>query len=138
MNKQKLLIGVLLLIILGCVITSIVVIKNNNQEEEVIDNFSNINNQEVLKNAEVEGLTISNPILSAGENMSTFKAIVTNSTDKLVEFEKLYITFTTENGDIEVIGLSNVKIKTNDKEYINVSIDQDLTNVTKIEYRIEK
>ncbi len=138
MNKQKIIIIVLILVILGCLTASIIMIKNNPKNQNELDNFNNIDNQEVLKNTEVEGLTISNQILSVDESMSTYKAIIANTTDKSVSLKKLYITFTKEQDEFEVIALSNISLDINEEKIINVSVDRNLKDVKKIDYRIEK
>lgn len=138
MDKKKILIVCSILIILVSIIASIYIVSSKEEEPEfTIDGINLPENKEVLKDATVEDLKITDVSLMSRDETSTFKATVSNDTDKDITIDKLYIIFYEEKKETKAMALYNTTVESNEETYINITLEKELTKVTKIEYVLE-
>ena len=139
MDKKKIIVIIsLIVIILASVITNIYILSNQEEDEEFkIDGITETENKEILKDAKVGGLDITNISLLNKDGTSIYRAKITNNTDKDIDIDKLYVVFYEDKNEISLLGLSNAKIKSNDSTYISISSIDDLTKSTDIKYVVE-
>ena len=136
-TKQNIILAGLILVILICVFFSIKTILNSKKEDEVNINDSDAVHKEVLNDATVGNLTITNARLTVTEGVTSFTANVNNKTDSDQHINVLYVTFTNGNVTRKIPVLSDITIKANDHENISLTLDSDVSDTTKIDYDIQ-
>ena len=138
MKNQKLLIVCLIIIILASVITNIYILSSKEEKEEFkIDGINIAENENILNDASVSNLDITNVSLLTSDGISSYTAEVTNNTNNEVNLEKLYVVFYEAELEIKVLALSNITLKPNDTTYINITSEADLSKTTEIKYITE-
>ena len=140
MDKKKVTLIVSILVIILSVILSILIITNKEDEEKpsnVINGITLPETKDILKDTTVENLKITNISLLTRDGMSTYKAQVVNETDKDINIDSLYVIFYEGEEQKKIPALKDSIVKANDKTYINISFETDLSKTTKIEYVIE-
>lgn len=139
-KKQKILIIVFSIIIIACIILTVVLVKKgdksetNNTEE---DSFL-VTNKELLKEATVEGLKISDISIMKGEEISTYTATVTNEKDEAIHIDNLFVIFTIDDTDYATKGLQDIDLEAKATQNIEIGIDQNLSKASKITYELNK
>ena len=133
-----------MIIIIGCVtiilisvIVSVKTILNANKEEPIINKESDAVHQDVLNDAKVGNLTITNAMLTVDNGMSNFVATVINNTNKTTHFNHLYAVFVIDGNTQKISCIEDVTLEKGQKEYIYITFDTDISEVTKIEYEID-
>lgn len=139
MKNKKILIACLVVIILASVITIIYMLTNNKEEtpNSKIEDFETVQNDSILNDATVENLKITNVSLLTRDGISSFKAQVLNETSESINIDKLYVVFYENETENKILVLSGITIPANDKTYINMTSETDLSKTTKIEYILE-
>lgn len=138
MKNKKILIICLIIIILISIITNIYILSNKPvKDEPTIEGINKPENKEILKDASVEGLKITNISLLTRNGISSYKAEVTNITNSKIDINKLYIIFHEEEKENKTLALYNISIEPNEKAHINITSEKDLSKTTKITYTIE-
>lgn len=133
MDKKKkiLLIGSVVVIIAAVVFVTLMLFNKPEEEEFKIDGINLPQNKEALKEKEIDGLKITNVSLLTREGISTYKALVTNSTDNEM-VKTLDIIFYIDDEEIKIT--KNISLGSAMNMYVNIEFELDLTNVSKIDY----
>ena len=139
MNKKKILIiGSIVAILLSIAVIVYAATKSNNDpKDNYIEGINLPSNKDILKDATVNNLKISKVSVVTRDNISTYKATVSNETSASIKINKLYVIFYEGDAQRKVLALSETNLAPNKKTYINITSENDLTKVTKIEYVIE-
>jgi len=135
MDKKKILISCFILIILASIGISIYIVTKKEKEPEfTIDGIGLPENKDILKDATVGELKVTNASIVIRENTSTYTATVSNNTNKSIDINQLYIVFYEGELKTNSIALYNTTINANEEKRISITTEKDLTNITKIEY----
>lgn len=138
MDKKKLLIiGAIIAILLS---VAVVIYAKNKKEPEpaiTIDGINLPTNKEILNDAKVYNLNITNVSLITRDGISTFKATIKNETEREATIKKLYVVFYEGENENKILGLFDTKISSGNEVSFDITSETDLTNTTKIEYIIE-
>ena len=139
MDKKKVTLIVSILVIVLSVALSILIMTNKEEEKtsNTIEGITLPETKDILKDSTVENLKITNVSLLTRDGTSTYKAQVTNETDKDINIDSLYIIFYQGEEEKKVPALKYSIVKANNSSYINISFESDLSKTTKIEYVIE-
>lgn len=138
-NKQKVLLIVSIICIIGVILCVILILNNKNKTEEFkIDGLDIVEKEDLLKDTNVDTLLVTDQVLYKQEGTYKFSAIVNNKTDSDYYVKNLYVTFTVNNTEKKILVAKDTNIKANDIKTINISFDNVMKDVTKIEYSIEK
>lgn len=139
MDKKKIIVIIsLIVIIIASIITNIYVLSSKEPEEKFkIDGITETQNEEILKDAKINNLDITNVSLLNNDGTSVYRAKISNNTNEDITIDKLYVVFIENENEISMLGLSSSKIKANGSTYINISSLDDLTKSTNIKYVIE-
>lgn len=152
-NKIFLILGAIIAIIIIIILT--LYFNNNNQknkkrtEKEPITNNTN---EGVIKDQQIEGLTLTQTSLIYTNGMSTLETTVTNTNDSPYYLEEFHIIIKDENGNDIInyedeegkiinylVGYVGDEIKTKESRKIETSIDYDITSSAyTITYEIAK
>jgi hypothetical protein len=136
MDKKKLLV-IIAIITIAIAIGVIIINKDNKEEEFKIDGIDLPTNKEILKDANVDNLKITNISLLTRDGISTYKATILNNTENDIKINILYIIFYENEIEHKAVALYDTEIQTKGEKYINITSDKDLSNITKIEYVLE-
>ena len=137
MKKKKILIIVsTLAIILSLTIITYTLNKNKNEPQFIIEGIEIPQNKDILNDTTINNLKISNISLITKNELSTFKASITNIKEENTKINKLYVVFHINNQKHKILALYDTTI-TKEEKYINITTETILTNTTKIEYIIE-
>ena len=98
------------------------------------------NNEEVTKDQNIEGITITNTSLVYEDGISYLKATVTNNTGSDYELNEYKINVKDNNGNIIVTmpGYVGSVIKNGESKTVNTMISEDLSKAYSIEYEVIK
>lgn len=130
MKKIKILIALLALFIFtGC-----------NTKKVNNENTNKKNSIEVSKQKNVDGFEFSTGKITYKDGISTFETKIKNNNKENIEIKYIMITVYDKNNTVitEIPGYIGETIKKNETKKISSSIDIDLTNTKKIEYKIVK
>ena len=136
MDKKKLLV-IIAIITIAIAIGVIIINKDNKEEDFKIDGIDLPTNKEILKDANVDNLKITNISLLTRDGISTYKATILNNTENDIKINILYIIFYENEIEHKAVALYDTEIQTKGEKYINITSDKDLSNITKIEYVLE-
>ena len=137
-NKNKIIIVVSIIVIISSVAVSLLMLTKEEQKEPLtIEGINLPENKDILKDSKVDELDITEVSLLTREEISSYKAKVSNSTNEDITINKLYVVFYLPKETIKIPALSNITIKSNNNTYINISSETDLSKTTKIEYVME-
>lgn len=136
-TKQNIILVGLILVILICVFFSIKTILKSKKNTEPEFNDSDVIHKEVLNDAKVGDLTITNARLTVSGGATTFTAKAENKTDSDYHFNVLYVTITNGNVIRKIPVLSDTTIKPNNYAPISLILDSDVSDTTKIAYDIQ-
>ena len=139
MKNQKILIIGSVAVILISIIVIIYMVTNKEEKipDYLIEGIKPIENQDILKDTTVDNLKIMNASLLTRDEISTFKAILSNETNEEIKINKLYVIFYNEVESNKNLVLQNAIVAPNDNIYINLTSEIDLSKTTKIEYVLE-
>ena len=139
MDKKKVTLIVSILVIVLSVALSILIMTNKEEEKtsNTIEGITIPETKDILKDSTVENLKITNVSLLTREGKSTYKAEVVNETNEDISIDSLYVIFYEGENIKKIPALKYSKVKANDKTYISISLETDMSKTTKIEYIIE-
>lgn len=138
MDKRKILIiGSIILIAISIVISVFMIFNKPEEEEFTIDGINLPTNKEILKDATVGNLKITNVSLLTRDGVSTYKAKVVNETEEDISIKILSVVFYKNEVEHDVDVLRDVVVLANSDTYISIDSEEDFTDVTKIEYVLE-
>ena len=113
---------------------------NNNNDDNNKTTVEVNDNQEVTKDQNIEGITITNTSLVYEDGISYLKATVTNNTGSDYELNEYKINVKDSDGNIIVTmpGYVGSVIKNGESKSINTMISEDLSKAYSIEYEVVK
>ena len=138
-DKSKIIIIVAPLIIIACIIFSVKTImnsKNTKEEPFKIDGLDAVDNAELLKDIIASNLKITDQSIINTDGVSTYYATITNTKNSDYHINYLYAVFTIDGKKINSLVSYNTTLKANEERLINISFDRDISNTTKIEYKV--
>lgn len=134
MSKNKIIIFCLSLIIVASIGTSVYLLVSSNTSNNIDDNIVNIDNLDVLKDIKYDNIDIMDQTITVNDNTSNYIATIKNNTTTDYEIDELYVIFYQEDSQKEVLVLKNTTILKDSTRTINLSINDSLAKITKIEY----
>ena len=114
--------------------------KNDGKKEDNKTTVEVNNNEEVTKDQNIEGITITNTSLVYEDGISYLKATVTNNTGIDYELNEYRINVKDSDGNIIVTmpGYVGSVLKNGEFKTINTTISEDLSKAYSIEYEVVK
>ena len=114
--------------------------KNEDKKDDNKTTVEVNNNEEVTKDQNIEGITITNTSLVYEDGISYLKATVTNNTGSDYELNEYKINVKDNNGNIIVTmpGYVGSVIKNGESKTVNKMISEDLSKAYSIEYEVVK
>ena len=114
--------------------------KNDDKKEDNMPTIEVNDNQEVIKNQNIDGIEITNTSLVYENGISYLKATVTNNTGSDYELNEYKINVKDNDGNIIVTmpGYVGSVIKNGESKSINTMISEDLSKAYSIEYEVVK
>ena len=133
MDRRKILflVGIVLIVILGVIA---IIIGRNNKTVVTDDKL----NDDILKDTMVDNLSITNQSVITRDEVSTYMANFTNTSNTSYQIDNLYIVFTVNGEELKALLMSNINIKENEMIPVSINFDRDISKATKVEYKIEK
>lgn len=96
-------------------------------------------NSGYLRNQVVDGLSFENANIVSENGITTFTAEVYNESGNVYTLQNISINLTSEsNGVITLIGYIGEELEKDQGKYIQASIDEELKDISNIEYVINK
>ena len=136
--KNKIIIIVLVVIILGAVGVNIYILTNkDNTVNNQIEGLDIIKNEDLVKDTKVENLDITDIKIVTKDNMSTYKAVITNNTKSEISIDKLYVVFYQNKIDNKILATADLTLKPGENREISILSEEELNKSTKIEYVVE-
>ena len=136
--KNKIIIIVLVVIILGAVGVNIYILTNkDNTVNNHIEGLDIIKNEDLVKDTKVENLDITDIKIVTKDNMSTYKAVITNNTKSEISIDKLYVVFYQNKIDNKILATADLTLKPGENREISILSEEELNKSTKIEYVVE-
>ena len=113
---------------------------NNDKKEDNMPTIEVNDNQEVIKDQNIDGIEITNTSLVYEDGISYLKATVTNNTGSDYELNEYKINVKDNDGNIIVTmpGYVGSVIKNGESKSINTMISEDLSKAYSIEYEVVK
>ena len=114
--------------------------KNEDKKDDNKTTVEVNNNEEVTKDQNIEGITITNTSLVYEDGISYLKATVTNNTGSDYELNEYRINVKDNDGNIIVTmpGYVGSVLKNGESKTINTMISEDLSKAYSIEYEVVK
>ena len=114
--------------------------KNEDKKDDNKTTVEVNNNEEVTKDQNIEGITITNTSLVHEDGISYLKATVTNNTGSDYELNEYRINVKDSDGNIIVTmpGYVGSVLKNGESKTINTMISEDLSKAYSIEYEVVK
>ena len=114
--------------------------KNDDKKEDNMPTIEVNDNQEVIKDQNIDGIEITNTSLVYEDGISYLKATVTNNTGSDYELSEYKINVKDNDGNIIVTmpGYVGSIIKNGESKSINTMISEDLSKAYSIEYEVVK
>lgn len=124
-NRNKIIIGIVSIII--CIVIAII----------IKTSFAYQN--DYLKSQTVEGLTFENANINYKEGISTFTAEIYNDTEQEYMLRNIEIEIKKKNEEQVVLkGYIGEILDVNEKRELKVSVDEDLTEIVEVKYKINR
>ncbi len=113
---------------------------NDDKKEDNMPTIEVNDNQEVIKDQNIDGIEITNTSLVYEDGISYLKATVTNNTGSDYELNEYKINVKDSDGNIIVTmpGYVGSVIKNGESKSINTMISEDLSKAYSIEYEVVK
>lgn len=127
--KKKILIVGLFIIIIICVIVNIYILSHNGHDKDSGD--------DVLKDIVYSGMKITNANITSNDDLSFYKSVLTNVSDDTIAIDKLYIIFYENEKKMKLLALSNTELSPNENTIIDIVSEDNLKNITNIEFLLE-
>ena len=114
--------------------------KNDDKKDDNKTTVEVNNNEEVTKDQNIEGITITNTSLVYEDGISYLKATVTNNTGSDYKLNEYRINVKDNDGNIIVTmpGYVGSVLKNGEFKTINTTISEDLSKAYSIEYEVVK
>ena len=114
--------------------------KNDDKKDDNKTTVEVNNNEEVTKDQNIEGITITNTSLVYEDGISYLKATVTNNTGSDYKLNEYRINVKDNDGNIIVTmpGYVGSVLKNGESKTINTMISEDLSKAYSIEYEVVK
>lgn len=114
--------------------------KNDGKKEDNMPTIEVNDNQEVIKDQNIDGIEITNTSLVYEDGISYLKATVTNNTGVDYELNEYKINVKDSDGNIRVTmpGYVGSILKNGESKNINTMISEDLSKAYSIEYEVVK
>ena len=114
--------------------------KNDDKKDDNKTTVEVNNNEEVTKDQNIEGITITNTSLVYEDGISYLKATVTNNTGSDYKLNEYRINVKDSDGNIIVTmpGYVGSVLKNGESKTINTMISEDLSKAYSIEYEVVK
>ena len=114
--------------------------KNDDKKEDNMPTIEVNDNQEVIKDQNIDGIEITNTSLVYENGISYLKATVTNNTGSDYELNEYKINVKDSDGNIIVTmpGYVGSVLKNGESKSINTMISEDLSKAYSIEYEVVK
>ena len=111
--------------------------KNNAPDKE---EMITITDKEILKDQVVDGIDFKNKLFVIQDGVSRIIVELTNNTDNDYSLKEYSITIKDKENKVlaTMPGYVGESIKKDEKKYLDVSIDRDLSKVAMIEYEVKK
>ena len=140
MSKKKIILSILCIIIL---VFGLIVIFNSNKEEEkpkILNNKSSKKEiSDVVKDAKIKGLDLKNiSITFTKETGSTYTAKIINNTQETISLESFDVTFKDKDDNVltTITLFVGGDVLPKQENVIKSTFLEDVTNATKVEYKI--
>jgi len=138
MDKKKIIIiGAIIAILLSVAVVIYASNKETQEPDFTIDGINLPTNKEILNDASVDELKITNVSLLTRNGISTFKATIKNETDNQITIKKLYAIFYEGETENKKLLSFDTTIPSGTEIYIDITSESDLSNTTRIEYVLE-
>ena len=113
---------------------------NDDKKEDNMPTIEVNDNQEVIKDQNIDGIEITNTSLVYEDGISYLKATVTNNTGVDYELNEYKINVKDSDGNIRVTmpGYVGSILKNGESKNINTMISEDLSKAYSIEYEVVK
>lgn len=113
---------------------------NDDKKEDNMPTIEVNDNQEVIKDQNIDGIEITNTSLVYEDGISYLKATVTNNTGVDYELNEYKINVKDSDGNIRVTmpGYVGSILKNGESKNINTMISEDLSKAYSIEYEVIK
>ena len=113
---------------------------NDDKKEDNMPTIEVNDNQEVIKDQNIDGIEITNTSLVYEDGISYLKATVTNNTGSDYELNEYKINVKDSDGNIRVTmpGYVGSILKNGESKNINTMISEDLSKAYSIEYEVVK
>lgn len=109
-----------------------------NSEEETNNNEQK--NQEIVKEQNMNGVSITNITLTTQDNTTTYQATVTNATEEVKHVTKIDITLKDKDGNVigTSVGFVDADLQPTEARIIQCNFDGDLTQTAvSVDYVVE-
>lgn len=109
-----------------------------NSEEETNNNEQK--NQEIVKEQNMNGVSITNITLTTKDNTTTYQATVTNTTEEVKHVTKIDITLKDKDGNVigTSVGFVDADLQPTEARIIQCNFDGDLTQTAvSVDYVVE-
>lgn len=124
-NKRNILIVISVFLLIGIVTFGI--------------SFALRDNDDVLSNQKVDGLSFENAKVEYINDVSTFSVIIYNENSTVYNASSIDINIKDKNGkDIKLIGEVGTPLETNEGRLITATVSGDITDMKDLEYVINK
>ena len=113
---------------------------DSKKEEEKKDEVKSNTNTNVIKDQQVEGLSLTNTSLTTTNGQSTLVTVVSNPTTEKIAVKSFDIIIKDKDGNILItlLGYVGEEIPAGESRTITSSAEIDLTKATSVEYTIKK
>ena len=112
--------------------------KGKNKDTNVVDpgGVKMLDSDVIAKKISVSGLKVYNAYISVNNGLSTYGAIVTNTTTEEISVNDLVLIITIDKDIIETKVLRNIEIAPGEELPVMAYFDRELTGLTNIEYEL--
>ena len=113
---------------------------DSKKEEAKKDEVKSNTNTNVIKDQQVEGLSLTNTSLTTSNGQSTLVTVVSNPTTEKIAVKSFDIIIKDKDGNILItlLGYVGEEIPAGESRTITSSAEIDLTKATSVEYTIKK
>lgn len=138
MNKKILIPLLILITILSISFLFYTIFKKdvNNNSNNIDDDLEIISKEEVTGEKKAGDLQISNISYSVRDGVTSYYAVVTNTTASLYKINSLYVLFKYKDSERKVLAIKDISLNSGNSTKINIKFDSDFSDIEKIDYII--
>lgn len=138
MNKKILIPLLILITILSISFLFYTIFKKdvNNNSNNLDDDLEIIAKEEVTGEKKAGDLKISNISYSVRDGVTSYYAVVTNTTASLYKINSLYVLFKYKDSERKVLAIKDISLNSGNSTKINIKFDSDFSDIEKIDYII--